>query len=149
MKVLFSPLSISTRTLITIKTILISTTTLLIFNRDLIPSQLSNVGLPANYTDRIDQVLNRSGYDVKMSGKMDWETGGHSLQNRLGAWTMYTRFPYNINKTGGWADEDDVCQSNGTVNPGYIPLLTHTLTHVYFLFLSLLLMLYVIYQTYM
>ncbi len=79
-------------------------------------------GLPHNYTNRIDQVLNRSGYDTKLTGKFDWKSGSHSLNVRLNSWTMYTRFPYNMNKTGGWRDETDECRSHGIVGPGNISL---------------------------
>eukprot|EP00038_Savillea_parva_P019881 m.29487 g.29487 ORF g.29487 m.29487 type:complete len:697 (+) comp4598_c0_seq1:74-2164(+) len=71
-------------------------------------------GNPHNYTDLIGDVLQRRGYDVKISGKTDWTTGGHSLNVQLNSWTMYTRFPYNVNTSGGWYDEND-CPENGTV----------------------------------
>lgn len=77
-------------------------------------------GLPANYSDRIDQVLARSGYAVKVSGKTDWNSGSHSLNVRLNSWTMYTRFPYNITANGGWRDETDDCRSDGYVVPGNV-----------------------------
>ncbi|CAB9521624.1 Arylsulfatase K [Seminavis robusta] len=74
-------------------------------------------GLPVNFQDRIDQILERSlNYTVKLSGKRDWTTGGHTDNVKMSAWTMYTRFPYNIPKQGGWADElPYVCGDNGTV----------------------------------
>jgi arylsulfatase K len=75
-------------------------------------------GLPANYSNRIDQVLERSGYAVKISGKTDWTQGSHSLNVRLNSWTMYTRFPYNVTANGGWRDETDDCRSDGHVVPG-------------------------------
>lgn len=31
---------------------------------------------------------------------------------------MYTRFPYNISRDGGWRDETADCRSNGTVLAG-------------------------------
>ena len=85
-------------------------------------------GLPANFTDRIDQVLGRSGYDVLMAGKYDWDSSdygkrvpghpssGHSLNVAFNSWTMYTRFPYDINASGGWHDETPDCASDGVVN---------------------------------
>ena len=75
-------------------------------------------GLPSNFTDRIDQVLGRNGYNVKISGKEDWSSGEHSLNVRLNSWTMYARFPYSINQTGGWRDETSDCHNNGTVLGG-------------------------------
>jgi len=52
-------------------------------------------GLPANYSDRIDQLLARGGdddgdgaYDVFVNGKTDWTTGAHSENVYLNAWTM-------------------------------------------------------------
>jgi len=75
-------------------------------------------GLPQNYSDRIDQVLSRANYNVLISGKTDWSTGGHSENVRLNSWTMYTRMPYDIPKTGGWADETEDCIGNGTVRKG-------------------------------
>lgn len=75
-------------------------------------------GLPPNYTLRLDKVLAENGYNVKMSGKLDYTAGDHSENVRLNAWTMYTRFPYNISKgNGGWVDEDG-CVDKGTVLPG-------------------------------
>jgi hypothetical protein len=45
-----------------------------------VPGAINNYeGLPQNFTDRIDQVLTRAGeYAVKVTGKTDWATGGHS-----------------------------------------------------------------------
>lgn len=71
-------------------------------------------GLPDNFTDRMDQVLEREGYRVKMSGKLDYSTGSHSENVYLNAWTMNVRFPYNVNASGGWRDET-ICSSNATV----------------------------------
>ena len=46
-------------------------------------------GLPHNYTERLDQVLGaHTDYQIKVSGKTDWSTGGHTLNVRLGAWMM-------------------------------------------------------------
>ena len=55
-----------------------------------VPGALNNYeGLPQNFTDRIDQVLTRSsGYNIKVNGKTDWSTGGHTENVRLNAWTM-------------------------------------------------------------
>lgn len=62
-------------------------------------------GLPANFSQRIDQVLGESGYDTLVSGKQDWQTGGHSTNVYLQAWTMYTQFSYDVNASGGWNGE--------------------------------------------
>jgi arylsulfatase K len=77
-------------------------------------------GLPHDFDERIDQVLQRkAGYATRMSGKLDFTTGGHSENVKLSAWTMYTRFPYNLHTTKGWADEPpNICADNGTVLPG-------------------------------
>lgn len=75
---------------------------------------LIDEGNPPDYQDLLGDVLDRHGYDVLISGKTDWTTGGHSLNVRLNSWTMYTRFPYNVNTSGGWYDETD-CPSNGTI----------------------------------
>ncbi|CAJ1409210.1 unnamed protein product [Effrenium voratum] len=75
-------------------------------------------GLPPNYTLRLDQVLQREGYDVKMTGKLDYSAGGHSEDVYLQAWTMYTRFPYNLSKPpGGWVGESG-CVDAGEIRPG-------------------------------
>jgi len=72
-------------------------------------------GLPPNFSKRMDQVMGNEGYNVKVSGKEDWTAGGHSENVFLNAWTMYTRFPYDLSKgTGGWTDE------NGCVDPGHV-----------------------------
>ena len=78
-------------------------------------------GLPLNYTNRIDQVMEREGYSVQVAGKTDWNTGGHSENVRLDAWTMYTDYPYNIPASGGWKEEDGACASSGSVRPGDAP----------------------------
>eukprot|EP01064_Diplonema_japonicum_P027660 TRINITY_DN4046_c2_g1_i2.p1 TRINITY_DN4046_c2_g1~~TRINITY_DN4046_c2_g1_i2.p1 ORF type:complete len:560 (+),score=170.94 TRINITY_DN4046_c2_g1_i2:43-1722(+) len=72
-------------------------------------------GLPVEYDQKIMDVMNASGYHVMISGKEDWSTGGHSLNVRLNSWTMYTRFPYNINSTGGWYDET-MCSEEPTIH---------------------------------
>eukprot|EP01065_Artemidia_motanka_P008014 TRINITY_DN14003_c0_g1_i1.p2 TRINITY_DN14003_c0_g1~~TRINITY_DN14003_c0_g1_i1.p2 ORF type:complete len:637 (+),score=193.67 TRINITY_DN14003_c0_g1_i1:54-1913(+) len=71
-------------------------------------------GLPPDYSDKISDVMQRAGFNVRISGKEDWSAGGHSLNVRLNSWTMYTRFPYNVNETGGWYDEE-MCPDEGTV----------------------------------
>ena len=58
-------------------------------------------GLPSGFKDKMSDVLTEHGYDVKILGKTDWGTGGHTLNVRLNSWTMYTRFPYNISATTG------------------------------------------------
>ena len=75
-------------------------------------------GLPSNFSDRMDQVLDRAGYQVKMSGKLDWSTGDHSENVYLNAWTMNVRFPYDVNASGGWRDET-VCADNATITDDY------------------------------
>eukprot|EP00051_Salpingoeca_urceolata_P017921 m.248506 g.248506 ORF g.248506 m.248506 type:complete len:593 (-) comp19078_c1_seq3:209-1987(-) len=79
-------------------------------------------GLPAGYSDRIDQVLGRNGYDVRVTGKTDWSTAGHTetaTQADLALWSMYVEFPYNTTIDGGWRSESsDECRGNGTVLPG-------------------------------
>lgn len=78
-------------------------------------------GLPANFSRRMDQVLEQEGYNVKMSGKFDWTTGGHSENVHLDAWTMYARYPYNLSESpGGWVEEGG-CVDRGTVRPGRTP----------------------------
>jgi arylsulfatase A-like enzyme len=72
-------------------------------------------GLPQNYNNTIFQVLGRNGYAVHLSGKEDYMAGGHSMDARLPAWTMYTRFPYDIPHHQAWMDEDKVCRLNGRV----------------------------------
>jgi len=78
-------------------------------------------GLPLNFSKRIDQVMSAvSGYNVKVNGKTDWATGGHSENVRLDAWTMNVQFPYDINATGGW-NEENGCTGNGSVAKGDTP----------------------------
>ena len=77
-------------------------------------------GLPAGYDMRLDQVMSNTSvtnYAVKVSGKTDWSTGGHSENVRLDAWTMYAAWPYNISAMGGWQEENG-CQDPGTIRPG-------------------------------
>ena len=77
-------------------------------------------GLPSNYSTRLDQLLNASGYSTLISGKTDWDVGGHSLANDLECYSFNVRFPYNITADGGWSQEpgDDMCPSSGPVAPG-------------------------------
>mmetsp|Transcript_71228 Transcript_71228/g.141226 ORF Transcript_71228/g.141226 Transcript_71228/m.141226 type:complete len:538 (-) Transcript_71228:1029-2642(-) len=80
-------------------------------------------GLPDGFSDRIDQVLARNGYATRISGKTDWSTGSHSQNVYLQAWTMYARFAYDVNKSGGWNGEawygsKDGCSDEGTVHQG-------------------------------
>ena len=77
-------------------------------------------GLPANYSARLDQLLNASGYATFIAGKTDWTVGGHSLANRLECLTFNVRWPYNITQDGGWNQEPggDMCASDGPVSPG-------------------------------
>jgi len=80
-------------------------------------------GLPDHFDNRIDQVLARAGYSTRMSGKSDWSTGSHSENVRLQAWTMYTRFSYDVNASGGWNGEDWYgsgigCSDEGGVSSG-------------------------------
>ena len=58
-------------------------------------------GLPINYSSRLDQLLNASGYAVSIEGKTDWTVGGHSLEDRLEGITFNVRWPYNITSDGG------------------------------------------------
>jgi arylsulfatase A-like enzyme len=87
-----------------------------------VPGAINNYeGLPQNFTNRIDQVLSRVGaYAVKVNGKTDWSTGGHTDNVRLAAWTMYTEYPYSVNQTGGWYTELPHwdCSSSGSVRKG-------------------------------
>jgi arylsulfatase A-like enzyme len=84
-----------------------------------VPGAINNYeGLPNGYDKRIDQVLqNTTNYAVKVSGKTDWTTGGHSENVHLDAWTMYAAWPYNISRDGGW-NEENGCVDEGRVTPG-------------------------------
>lgn len=64
-------------------------------------------GLPKGYNMTITDLLKANGYETKISGKKDWTVGGHSENVYLNSWTMYTRFPYDVHKHGGWYDEND------------------------------------------
>ncbi len=80
-------------------------------------------GLPNDYNNKIQDVLERSGdYEIQVSGKTDWITGGHSLSNRVMAWNMYTYFPYNTtNHQAGFYNEGCMCTGNGTIHPKDFP----------------------------
>lgn len=67
--------------------------------------------------DVLGVLLNQSGYTVKLTGKEDWTSGGHSLMTMLDSWTIYTRFPYSLPEQGGWHIWGD-CGGNLTVKPG-------------------------------
>lgn len=69
-------------------------------------------GLPQNYSDKIVDVLGRSGYTTQMAGKTDFYYGGHSLMNRFQAWTTYARFPYNMSR-GGWNEQPEDPNNQG------------------------------------
>ena len=73
-------------------------------------------GLPLDYDQKIFDVLARNNYSVKISGKEDWSTGGHSENVYLNSWTMYTQFPYDVNTTGGWYDESE-CPREPLIEP--------------------------------
>ena len=74
-------------------------------------------GLPPGFDDKMSDVLARHGYSTAIFGKRDWTAGAHTLNVQLNSWTMYTQFPYSIDRTGGWADET-MCQGNGSVRAG-------------------------------
>lgn len=78
-------------------------------------------GLPKNYSEKINDVLVAEGYDVMISGKTDWSTGGHSLENRLEAWTMYVQFPYAASIGGVYDEGTAMCGGNGTINSNDLP----------------------------
>jgi arylsulfatase A-like enzyme len=75
-------------------------------------------GLPANYSARLDQLLNASGYETLIEGKSDWDINGHSEANNLECYTFNVRWPYNITAGTGWNQEGDMCASDGPVYPG-------------------------------
>ena len=75
-------------------------------------------GLPADFGGRLDQVLkNATDYRTFLNGKFDWTTGAHSESVRLAAWATYARLPYDVNASGGWAEET-LCGSEGSVRNG-------------------------------
>jgi arylsulfatase A-like enzyme len=77
-------------------------------------------GLPSNYSTRLDQLLNASGYATGVFGKTDWTIGGHSIDDRLESLTFNVLWPYNISENGGWNQEPgaDMCASIGPVFKG-------------------------------
>jgi choline-sulfatase len=75
-------------------------------------------GLPGNYSARLDQLLNASGYSTLVAGKTDWDIDGHSEANNLECWTFNVRWPYNITAGDAWNQEGDMCASDGPVMPG-------------------------------
>jgi len=75
-------------------------------------------GLPANYSARLDQLLNASGFSTLLSGKTDWDINGHSETNNLECYTFNVRWPYNITAGDAWNQEGDMCASDGPVAPG-------------------------------
>ena len=75
-------------------------------------------GLPSNYSARLDQLLNASGYATSIVGKTDWDIDGHSEANNLECYTFNVRWPYNITAGDGWNQEGDMCASDGPVIPG-------------------------------
>jgi arylsulfatase A-like enzyme len=92
-----------------------------VHNGELVGGVYNNYeGLPVNYSARLDQLLNASGYATLIAGKTDWTVGGHSLANRLECVTFNVRWPYNITDDGGWNQEpgDDMCASDGPVSAG-------------------------------
>ena len=87
-------------------------------------------GLPTNYSARLDQLLNASGYATLVAGKTDWTVGGHSLEDRLEGLTFNVQWPYNITDDGGWSQEpgSDMCASDGPVFKGGSAGARHFLT---------------------
>lgn len=88
------------------------------------PHQRS-VAVAPTYNNKIGDVLNRSGVNVKIAGKTDWTSGAHAPWNWLQFWTMYTPFPYNASEGGlneqpeAVADSGAVCDAAGDVQPGH------------------------------
>jgi len=81
-------------------------------------------GVGTNDTDpgvNTDQLiydhLDAAGYDVQLTGKTDWSSGGHSLTTMVDSWTIYARFPYSQPEQGGWHIWGD-CGGNLSVLPG-------------------------------
>ena len=67
-------------------------------------------GLPTNYSARLDQLLNASGYATGVFGKTDWTVGSHSESCRLASLTFNVPWPYNISGPhGGWDQEGTDC----------------------------------------
>lgn len=74
-------------------------------------------GLPVNYSSRLDQLLNASGYASGVFGKTDWTVGAHTLSCRLASITFNVNWPYDTSSSGGWNQEDEDCV-DFTVAPG-------------------------------
>jgi arylsulfatase A-like enzyme len=76
-------------------------------------------GLNANQSTLWD-ALAAAGYGdaIHLTGKQDWQDGGHSEDNEMQAWTHNVPFAYNISADGGWDTELGVCASQGTVAAG-------------------------------
>ena len=77
-------------------------------------------GLPTSgpVSVRLDQLLQAAGYSVDIAGKTDWSVGSHSETCLLASVSFNIAWPYNINQTGGWNQEDGTCASPGPVAPG-------------------------------
>lgn len=73
-------------------------------------------GLSPDYSARLDQLLNTSGYSTGVFGKTDWVMGGHSESCRLASMTFNVNWPYNTT-AGGWNQEMQDCITS-TVAPG-------------------------------
>ena len=75
-------------------------------------------GLSKNYSQRLDQLLNASGYATGIFGKTDWTVGSHSESCRLASLTFNVPWPYNTSSpNGGWNQEGTDCVS-ATIAPG-------------------------------
>ena len=68
-----------------------------------------------------DRLATQANYTVKIVGKEDWMTGGHSLNTMIDSFSIYSRWPYNVPKEGPsqggfhiWGD----CGGNVSINPG-------------------------------
>eukprot|EP00054_Salpingoeca_dolichothecata_P015305 m.87895 g.87895 ORF g.87895 m.87895 type:complete len:202 (-) comp21428_c0_seq3:1038-1643(-) len=64
-------------------------------------------GLPKDYDMKFNDILAKNGYNIKITGKTDFSTGGHSLTCRTAAWTNKCKFPYTLkNGSYGFYNED-------------------------------------------
>jgi arylsulfatase K len=68
-----------------------------------------------------DRLAAQANYTVKLIGKEDWLTGGHSLNTMIDSFSIYSRWPYNVPEEGPsqggfhiWGD----CGGNVSINPG-------------------------------
>lgn len=68
-----------------------------------------------------DRLAAQANYSIKIVGKEDWLTGGHSLNTMIDSFSIYSRWPYNIPEEGPgqggfhiWGD----CGGNVSINPG-------------------------------